>query len=254
MRCLTLGSLAVACVIGCGTTALAQPSTLGMVTIVLVEGSLEPGASSELPPAAAKALADMKDFLPFKSFRLVDGASMVNVPGFARERFDSTIRLRGSTYDYEIATSAKAEQSRVQLQFVLRQLGSEQTPEGQDIAQRVVEDLRNALRVEQDRRLVLEREMIWLSQRYGEMHPDRVRQRIELEESASRIRSLEQRIQEAGRGPFMTRTSEPVTLIDTILTMRLGETVAVGTSRLGGGKALIALVTALPPTPPTRRF
>jgi hypothetical protein len=251
MRCLTLGSLAVACVIGSGTTALAQESTLGAVTIVLVEGSLEPGAASELPPAAQKALDDMKDFLPFKSFRLVDGASMVNVPGFVRERFDSTIRLRGSTYDYEIATSAKAEQSRVQLQFVLRQLGSELTPEGREGAERITQDLRNALRAELERHRGLEAQMTVLADRLGDRHPDMERQRQLIKQSASRIRSLEARIQEAARGPFMTRTTEPVTLIDTILTMRLGETVAVGTSRLGGGKALIALVTALPPT---RRF
>jgi hypothetical protein len=43
--------------------------------VVLVLGDLQGGpapASEAVPAAAAKALADLKDFLPYKSYRLLD--------------------------------------------------------------------------------------------------------------------------------------------------------------------------------------
>jgi hypothetical protein len=43
------------------------------------------------------------------------------------------------------------------------------------------------------------------------------------------------------------------TIIDTSFTMDIGETVVVGTSRLQGDKALIALLTAVSSTKPTTR-
>ncbi len=52
-----------------------RPSALRGFSVVLVEGNLRTGPTTEslsLPPAAAKALADLKDFLPYKSFRLLD--------------------------------------------------------------------------------------------------------------------------------------------------------------------------------------
>jgi hypothetical protein len=45
-----------------------------------------------------------------------------------------------------------------------------------------------------------------------------------------------------------TNSGRRNTIIDTSFTMDVGETVVVGTSRLrGGSKALIALLTAVPP-------
>lgn len=42
-------------------------------SVVLVQGDLKTGATVEtLPAAATKALADLKDFLPYKSYRLLD--------------------------------------------------------------------------------------------------------------------------------------------------------------------------------------
>ena len=44
-------------------------------SVVLVLGDIQSAASSDdVPLAARKALADMKDFLPFKSYRLLDAA------------------------------------------------------------------------------------------------------------------------------------------------------------------------------------
>ena len=44
-------------------------------SIVLVLADLQAGPGEEdVPPAARKALLDMKDFLPYKSYRLLDAA------------------------------------------------------------------------------------------------------------------------------------------------------------------------------------
>src|SRR2546426_11362212 len=70
-------------------TAIAQQPKPGLITpkpeawpgatygfsVVLVLGDMQGGTTAENVPAAArKALADMKDFLPYKSYRLLDSA------------------------------------------------------------------------------------------------------------------------------------------------------------------------------------
>ena len=50
-----------------------QPSPQGF-SVVLVLGDLNSGSNADatVPPAARKALSDMKDFLPYKGYRLLD--------------------------------------------------------------------------------------------------------------------------------------------------------------------------------------
>src|SRR5689334_18971856 len=51
-------------------------------SVSLVEGDLAGGPPVEgLPIAAAKAIADLKDFLPYKSFRVVDTTWILNGGG-----------------------------------------------------------------------------------------------------------------------------------------------------------------------------
>jgi hypothetical protein len=50
----------------------AQNVTLRGFSITLLLGDTKPGPSSDVPVAAAKALADLKDFLPYKSFKVLD--------------------------------------------------------------------------------------------------------------------------------------------------------------------------------------
>ena len=77
-------------------------------SIVLVLGDLQGGpASDNVPPAARKALADMKDFLPYKSYRLLDTAWVL---GATRV----TSRLRGpEDQDYELEGAAIPEIARM---------------------------------------------------------------------------------------------------------------------------------------------
>src|SRR5690349_10437676 len=50
-----------------------EPAIRGF-NVVLIEGNLRAATSTPegLPPGASKALADLRDFLPYKSFRLLD--------------------------------------------------------------------------------------------------------------------------------------------------------------------------------------
>src|SRR5438046_1601059 len=69
--------------------------------VVLVQGDLKASATSDnVPAAAAKALADLKQFLPYKSYRLLDTQWAI---GSGR----MTSRLRGPEnrdYDLELVT------------------------------------------------------------------------------------------------------------------------------------------------------
>src|SRR5436309_3301332 len=57
------------------TTPKPWPGATYGFSVVLVLGDMQGGATADNVPAAArKAIADMKDFLPYKSYRLLDSA------------------------------------------------------------------------------------------------------------------------------------------------------------------------------------
>lgn len=65
-----------------GSKAPVEDSKLQGFTVTLVLGEIESGrAAGTFTPAAAKALADLKDFLPYKSYRLLDTAWMIGLNG-----------------------------------------------------------------------------------------------------------------------------------------------------------------------------
>ena len=107
-------------------------------SVVLVLGDIQSAASSDdVPLAARKALADMKDFLPFKSYRLLDaawvmccgpmaggerrpGSQNTPVPMLSQQL---TQMLRGpEEQEYELKLSSRMENSQVMVRFTL--LGS----------------------------------------------------------------------------------------------------------------------------------
>jgi hypothetical protein len=82
-------------------TTVSGLSQLNGFSVVLVEGSTSGGSATEgVPAAAAKALADMKDFLPYKSYRLLDTQWTLGAGRIAS-------RLRGAgTQEYDLVLSA----------------------------------------------------------------------------------------------------------------------------------------------------
>lgn len=93
-------------------------------SIVLVQGDMAgQDARSGLPEAAARAIADMKDFLPFKSYRLVDSSWVLS------EAASGPISARlkgpdGADYDVSIEASPAAGGAQ-RVAFRLREPGAD---------------------------------------------------------------------------------------------------------------------------------
>ena len=85
-------------------------------SVILAVGDLQGGAPTrDLPPAASKALADMSQFLPYKSYELLDARWILGSPR-------STSLIRGPEnreYQLELRTSSRSD-SEVQIDFNLR--------------------------------------------------------------------------------------------------------------------------------------
>jgi hypothetical protein len=241
-----------------GTVVAAQGADRGRLTlaeraklpapqgfsVVLVLGEMQgAGAADNVPPAARKALADMKDFLPYKSYRLLDaqwtlccGRSMI------------ATRLRGpedQDYDLELDPGASETSGKWNVRFSLR----EALPTSAGRANAVPIDRTAALDAQ---RAELETKLRSLKDRYNETHP-------EVQQLKSQIAALERQAVEVRKEETVRRYGVAAmagrhrALIDTSFTMDIGETVVVGTSRLQGEKALIALLTAVATTKPAAR-
>jgi hypothetical protein len=208
-------------------------------SVVLVLGDMQGGSAPDSVPAAArKALADLKDFLPYKSYRLLD-TQFTSCCG------SSAIagRLRGpddQEYDLELNPRA-APYGKWSLRFVLREPGGPAGSAG---------DYSGALR---DKELVLvnaqrselERKLADLRQKLEERPPDVLQLKAQVQELERRADAM--RIEETTRKVSAAAGARDGrrAVIDTSFTMDIGETVVVGTSRLKGDKALIALLTAV---------
>jgi hypothetical protein len=193
-------------------------------SVVLVVGEMEGTQASDAVPAAArKALTDLRDFLPYKSYRLLDTQWTLccgKGPLFSR--------LRGlDGQEYELNLTASITQASggdpaptVNVQFFLNE--ARDAPAEAAALRKQIEDLRKQQELA-DRRLA----------------PSPVsdtRASLELQ-----LKLLE------GQLASTTRRSASRSVINTSFRMDVGETVVVGTSRIHGDKALIALLTAVPP-------
>jgi hypothetical protein len=299
--------------------AFAQPQQLQGFNIVLVQGDQQPGNSSELPPAAQGAIGEMKNFLPFKSYRLVDSAwILTSSPSGVNSRLqgpdgqDFTVmietepttgnslrvlfrlqdvsrgdarsaqrqdierdlaelgmvygqlqqRYRTALREFETAASKKAntdrlsgdlEVARAQLIDVeqrLEELRARRARQA-EVADPFVDVLRREVDSERVREQAIEAELKTMQGRYNPRHPEVLRQQFQLEQVRAHLQQLNARLQKAtARVPIarqtLLETPAGPPLIDTTFTMRLGETVVVGTSRVRGDKALIAVLTAVP--------
>ena len=219
-------------------------------SVVLVLGEMQgAGAAENVPPAARKALVDMKDFLPYKSYRLLDsqwtlccGHSMI------------ATRLRGvdeQDYDLELDPGASETSGKWNMRFTLRETiaaAGRGNPVSSSNAGTVDKQTANLAA----QRAELETKLRSLKERYNDNHPE--------------VRQVQDQIAALRRQESMVRSEETLkryrmtavagrhrALIDTSFTMDIGETVVVGTSRLQGDKALIALLTAVAPTKPATR-
>ena len=215
-------------------------------SVVLVLGEMQgTGTAENVPPAARKALVDMKDFLPYKSYRLLD-SQWTRCCG----RSVIATRLRGledQDYDLELDPSASETSGKWNVRFTLREaLAGPARGNSVSSSNTATADRAATLAAQ---RAELETKLKSLKDRYNDNHP-------EVQQLKSQIAALE-------REGAMVRTEESTkryrmatmarghrALIDTNFTMDIGETVVVGTSRVQGDKALIALLTAVASTKP----
>jgi hypothetical protein len=202
--------------------AQATPAGLQGFGIVLVLGDVQEGGTSDtVPPAARAALADLKDFLPYRSYRVLDTSWLL---ASATNRPTVTSRLQGpddQSYEIELDRTSVAPSS-LQIRFSMKE------PAGGNKSREA--ELRAEIQQMVAARTALENQL-----RQPGSDP-------------GTVNALRQRLMDAEMAIDKGRTEvrlSGATLIDTTFTMSLGETVVVGTSRMrGGNKALIVLLTA----------
>ena len=232
--------------------------------IVLVVGETQRGSSStdDLPTGAKKALNDMREFLPYKHYRVLD-SQWTSCCSAETVRIGMPIagRLQGVTggvgpggttvllprpYAFNLTVSESTEVNRIPVRFSLRL----DVPVSGRGAQTTSSDRTRESRVA-DLRAELETLSLQIQNLRGRIEIGTAPAQ-DLRPMQDRYAQLERRLADtlsamSGHGSSASRG-----LIDSSFTMDVGETVVVGTSRLGGDKALIALVTAVRRTAVTR--
>ena len=206
-------------------------------SVVLVVADLQAStAPDDVPPAARRALTDMKEFLPYKSYKLVDAAWVLG-----QGMGNTTTRLRGpEEQDYEVILgTGRGDSGRVAVRFTLRDTGG-----GSEEA--LVTEVSASQKEREREAEKIERELTRLQQKLVEARNSN--QDNVVREVKSEIDAVERRKRSLTTSREMKYSPRAArTVIDTSFSMDVGETVVVGTSRMkANSKALIALLTAVP--------
>jgi hypothetical protein len=256
------------------------PASLGVhgFSVVLVVGGMQgASASDNVPEAARKALADMKDFLPYKRYQLLDAAWILCC---APDTSQVSGRVRGPDgrdYLYTVDPGI-IDGTKLNLRFTMREV--QDSPTGGSIN---VDKMSDTARLE----LLKQQSEAARELDEAELQVRTIRQRFEvgtatpadMESATMRARRAQQRVQElqrlgnssasgasgsggslgaqgrstlqpsvsaGGRGTSTARAGVYYRreLMDSSFMISAGETVVIGTSRLNGDQALIAILTA----------
>ncbi|CAN5796700.1 hypothetical protein BH18ACI5_BH18ACI5_28100 [soil metagenome] len=233
--------------------AAAMQSIQGFNIVLLVGESVSSGSPvEEVPVAARKALADMRDFLPFKHYRVLDShwtsccvmpmaaplsGRLQGVIGSGGES-TGTVRLLPRTFGYTLHVTPDG--GRLGIRFAMRQ---DEGAGGRSGASRVGADTANETQLRQEL-LNLERQLESARQRAATANGRSSASRAQADESVNSLMTKYNALRNEYQGAVAGERSSARAIIDSSFMMDVGETVVVGTSRLGGDKALIALVTA----------
>lgn len=216
--------------------------------VVLVVGETERGKSSteNLTEAAARALKDMGEFLPYKSYRVLDAQwssccsgsqsrisgrlqGLIGVPGP-----NGTMNLVHRPYAFNI--TARAAASAIQIRFVLTAKGGHSSPHVEEQV-----ELERMVKNAQDDLATL---MLRAKEVRGRVDVG-VASQLELREAEDKVTALRREVEGLQAKMERLEAGGETGIMDSSFTMDAGETVVVGTSKLGGDKALIAVVTAV---------
>jgi hypothetical protein len=231
-----------------GKTRMAERSNLPHpqgFSVVLVLGEMQPTSGVDnVPPAARKALVDMREFLPYKSYRLLDSQWTL-----CCGRSVNATRLRGledQDYDLELDPNPSETSGKWNVRFTLRDAFAGPGRGSSVSSSNITPGDRAAVATQ---RAELEAKLKSLKERYNDNHPEvqQLKAQIDALDRQQSVARTEENMKRYRLSPSGARLR---TLIDTSFTMDIGETVVVGTSRLQGDKALIALLTAVATTKP----
>ena len=225
--------------------------------IVLVLGETQLGSgvegSEDIPPGARKALADMREFLPYKHYRVLDTqwtscCAGLNSVLAGQLRGIALGRAGGSSfvdrqYSFELTVNNLSQGLSVRFALSDKAAVSSQ-PSETDQARQMALQRQVALQVE---RQELKDQIATMELRVQEAEKKVAVGAIaslELRELQDRHKSLQRQYEALGRADDGAPARSGGGIVDSSFIMQPGETVVVGTSRLGGDKAIIALVTA----------
>ena len=196
-------------------------------SVSLVLGDLAGAATPDtLPAGAKKALSDMRDFLPYKSYRLLDTHWILCCSGSHTASVSG--RLRGAEedeYAFYIDVRPTPDSSELAVRFNMRGAG------GGEHAVTTATPAESSRRTTEAARERLEAEKRYAAGVASSAQVDETRRKLAEAEHA------------AQQGRATTRSGVR-NVLDSTFSMKVGETVVIGTSRLKGDKALIALLTA----------
>jgi len=250
------------------------PASMGIhgFSVVLVVGGTQgatAGATDTVPEAARKALADMKDFLPYKRYQLLDAAWILCCgPENPIGKSQVSGRVRGPDgRDYVYAIDpGEVVGSKLNLRFTMREV---QEMPFTPVNMEKMSDMARLELAKQQAEAARELDDL-------EIHLRAVQQGLQvgaattgdLEAATARVRRAQQRAQDlqrmsggvtvtaaqgGGRGGGGTRaavagrgtgTALGREMMDSSFSITPGETVVIGTSRISGDQALIAILTA----------
>lgn len=228
--------------------------------VVLLLGDMQDASGLDtVPVAARKALTDMKDFLPYKGYRLLDTQWVL-----ASNSGPAITRLRGNDdqeYELELRASPTLQpgpgginQTGISVRFFLREPSDWTTAPASDGSRTALhpKELSKAdgATLEVSREIFqLERErddlQFRVSKGRGQVEVGTA-DPAEVKRLEAQLTAVTRRISELKQS-LSTSSSKAAgrAVIDTSFRMDDGETVVVGTSKVkGGGRALIALLTA----------
>jgi hypothetical protein len=231
------------------TPAPSESERVRGFSVTLVLGEMQGAATPDnLPPGAKKALDDMRSFLPYKSFRLLDTQWILccATGGFADLEATAVAgRLRGvdeQEYQFSV-TILNMSGPQLSVRFLMNPAGSSL----KKISPLTLPDRALGPAVSESRgleRAMIENRLIEMRREVRAIQEQAARQKLAPEAAAAskaQVEQLERQLSEltpvaAGKGA----------VIDSTFSMDIGETVVIGTSSLKGEKALIALLTAAP--------
>jgi hypothetical protein len=218
---------------------IANAARLRGFSIVLVQGDMKAGGSTDgVPAAAAKAIADLKDFLPYKSYQHLDSQWILG-----SGQLGARLQRPGQVYDVELQTMVTS--SATSPINVGRFLVKESA--GQPVVQVVQGELAppSAVLAAAEQRL----QLAVMALRRAEASLDKgLVSRDAVSEAEMNVKSneilLHQMKQQMAEARAAQQGARGV-IIDSSFKMDIGETLVVGTSKIAGDKALIVLLTAV---------